>query len=98
MKASQLAFYIQRCPLENVILKAKKLDLGEPKKILSYALQPPNLGDIERAILNLKEVLSSNALSSNYFQVLYYVEGGMHPFVNCTCIPPVNHYCLLPHS
>ena len=37
-------------------MKAKKLDLGEPKKILSYALQPPNLADIERAILTLKEV------------------------------------------
>ena len=47
---------LQRCPLETVILKAKKLDLGEPKKILSYALQPPNLADIERAILTLKEV------------------------------------------
>ena len=48
--------YAQRCPLESIVLKAKKLNLGEPKKILSYALQPPNLGDIERAILNLKEV------------------------------------------
>ncbi len=48
----------QRCPLESVILKAKKLDFGEPRSILGSALQPPKLDDIERAILNLKEVWS----------------------------------------
>ena len=57
-KERELYFYMhaQRCPLETVILKVKKLDLGEPRKILSYALEPPSAADIERAILNLKEV------------------------------------------
>lgn len=47
---------MQRCPLESIILHAKQLDLGEPREILSLALQPPNLADIERTILSLKEV------------------------------------------
>jgi len=32
------------------------LDLGEPKAILALALSPPNLDNIERNILTLKEV------------------------------------------
>ena len=51
-------FYLnlQRCPLEQLVLKAKILDMGEPKAILGLALSPPNLDDIERTVLNLKEV------------------------------------------
>eukprot|EP00731_Ephydatia_muelleri_P027282 Em0019g155a len=47
---------MQRAPLESVILHVKKLDLGEPCTILSLALQPPNLFDIQRAVVNLKEI------------------------------------------
>ncbi|XP_021341941.1 putative ATP-dependent RNA helicase TDRD9 [Mizuhopecten yessoensis] len=47
---------MQRCPLERVILHVKVLDLGEPKAILALALSPPNLDDIEKTILLLKEV------------------------------------------
>ncbi|KAH3857352.1 hypothetical protein DPMN_099959, partial [Dreissena polymorpha] len=47
---------MQRCPLDKLILQTKILDLGEPKAILALALAPPNLGDIERNILILKEV------------------------------------------
>lgn len=54
--SSTLAYLFQRAPLESVILHIKKLDLGEPCAILSLALQPPNLFDIQRAIINLKEV------------------------------------------
>ncbi len=48
--------YLQRCPLEKVVLNAKLLDMGEPKALLSQALSPPNLDDIEYAVLVLKEV------------------------------------------
>lgn len=46
---------ILRSPLENVILKSKLLDMGEPKAILALSLDPPNLGNLERTILLLKE-------------------------------------------
>ncbi|XP_074645257.1 ATP-dependent RNA helicase TDRD9-like [Tubulanus polymorphus] len=45
-----------RCPLEQVILKCKKLNMGEPKALFALALSPPPLDDIERTILMLKEV------------------------------------------
>lgn len=48
---------VQRCPLDNLVLKTKLLDMGEPIAILSQALSPPNLDDIERTILILKEVM-----------------------------------------
>ncbi|XP_060080350.1 ATP-dependent RNA helicase TDRD9-like, partial [Ylistrum balloti] len=47
---------MQRCPLERIILNVKVFDLGEPKAILALALSPPNLDDIEKTILLLKEV------------------------------------------
>ncbi|XP_060606288.1 ATP-dependent RNA helicase TDRD9-like isoform X2 [Ruditapes philippinarum] len=47
---------MRRCPLDKLILQVKVLDLGEPKAILALALSPPNLDDIERNILTLKEV------------------------------------------
>ena len=45
-----------RCPLENVVLKAKLLDMGPPPDILGLAMSPPNLSDIHNTILTLKEV------------------------------------------
>ena len=47
---------IQRCPLESLVLSVKVLDIGEPCEILRLALEPPHLSDIEKTILNLKEV------------------------------------------
>ena len=38
------------------MLHVKVLDMGEPKAILGLALSPPNLDDIERTILMLKQV------------------------------------------
>jgi ATP-dependent RNA helicase TDRD9 len=39
------------------VLNVKRLrQPGEPRKILSLALQPPKLTDIDRTLLNLKEV------------------------------------------
>ncbi|CAL1534991.1 unnamed protein product [Lymnaea stagnalis] len=52
---------MQRSPLESLILKSKIFNMGEPKALLALALSPPNLDDIERTILSLKEV---GALSS----------------------------------
>ena len=50
--------FIQRCPLESLVLSVKLLDIGEPRAILRLALEPPHLSDIEKTILNLKEVSS----------------------------------------
>ncbi|NXI69456.1 TDRD9 helicase, partial [Anseranas semipalmata] len=47
---------LQRCPLGGTVLKIKKLDMGEPKALLATALSPPNVNDIERTILHLKEL------------------------------------------
>ena len=48
---------IQRCPLEQVVLKSKLLDMGDPRSLLGNALSPPNMEDIEIAVYRLKEVL-----------------------------------------
>lgn len=43
-------------PLENVILKAKLLEMGPPAAILALAMDHPKLNDIANTILILKEV------------------------------------------
>ena len=45
-----------RIPLENVVLKAKQLEMGPPHEILALALTPPNLSDVQNTILVLKEL------------------------------------------
>ncbi|XP_069806775.1 ATP-dependent RNA helicase TDRD9 isoform X2 [Dendropsophus ebraccatus] len=45
-----------RSPLGNTILRVKLLDMGEPRALLATALSPPNVSDIERTILLLKEI------------------------------------------
>lgn len=45
---------ILRAPLEKLILKIKVYDCGEPQIILGRAIQPPDLRNINTAILNLK--------------------------------------------
>ncbi|XP_044127975.1 ATP-dependent RNA helicase TDRD9 [Bufo gargarizans] len=45
-----------RSPLGSTILKVKLLDMGEPRALLATALSPPNVSDIERTILLLKEL------------------------------------------
>ncbi|NXQ70241.1 TDRD9 helicase, partial [Quiscalus mexicanus] len=47
---------LQHCPLGSTVLKLKKLDMGKPKALLATALSPPSVGDIERTILQLKEL------------------------------------------
>ncbi|NXH38339.1 TDRD9 helicase, partial [Dicaeum eximium] len=48
--------FLQHCPLGATVLKLKKLDMGEPKALLATALSPPSVGDIERTIVQLKEL------------------------------------------
>ncbi|KAI8505585.1 ATP-dependent RNA helicase tdrd9 [Branchiostoma belcheri] len=55
---------MQRCPMEQLVLKVKLLDLGEPKAILGLALQPPNLDNIELTVLTLKEVGALSTVTS----------------------------------
>lgn len=62
---------ILREPISSVILNVKRLNqTGEPKRILSLAIQPPKLSDIERTVLLLKEVgaltLSSKTSDGKY--------------------------------
>eukprot|EP00794_Sanderia_malayensis_P020227 gene20227-22203_t len=47
---------MQRCPLSRVILHVKSLNIGDPCNVLRLALQPPDINDIRRTILHLKEV------------------------------------------
>lgn len=45
-----------RSPLERVVLKAKMLDMGAPHALLASAMDPPQLGDIQNTVLQLKEM------------------------------------------
>ncbi|KAJ6661880.1 hypothetical protein lerEdw1_013051, partial [Lerista edwardsae] len=47
---------MMRCPLEKTVLKVKLLDMGEPIALLATALSPPKISDIERTVLQLKEI------------------------------------------
>lgn len=55
-----------RSPMASTLLKVKLLDMGDPRSVLSTALTPPNLGDIERTVLQLKQIgalsVQSNSL------------------------------------
>ena len=46
---------MQRCPLEKLILQIKTWAKYEPYEILGRAIQPPELRDINNAILNLQQ-------------------------------------------
>uniref|UniRef100_A0A672ZLW6 RNA helicase n=1 Tax=Sphaeramia orbicularis TaxID=375764 RepID=A0A672ZLW6_9TELE len=43
-------------PLATIMLKVKLLDMGDCRSLLSTALSPPNLSDIARTVLQLKEM------------------------------------------
>lgn len=50
---------MQRCPLQLVVLKCKKMMEEEcPLKLISNALDPPDLSNYENTILQLKEVMT----------------------------------------
>ncbi len=65
---------LQRCPIETIVLKCKKLNIGDPRTTLRQALQPPRMPDIEAAILTLKEV---GALSVMLDGVVHRYDGKM---------------------
>lgn len=44
-----------RAPLETLVLHAKLLDMGEPEEILALSLDPPDLSNLKRTIMLLKE-------------------------------------------
>lgn len=46
---------MQRSPLENLVLMAKRLDMGKPKALLALAMDPPNLCNLEQTCLKLQE-------------------------------------------
>uniref|UniRef100_A0A8B9JWM3 ATP-dependent RNA helicase TDRD9 n=1 Tax=Astyanax mexicanus TaxID=7994 RepID=A0A8B9JWM3_ASTMX len=55
-----------RSPLASIVLKVKILNMGDPRTLLSTALTPPNLTDIKRTILQLKEVGALSVSSSSF--------------------------------
>ncbi|XP_074599878.1 tudor domain containing 9 protein spindle E [Brevipalpus obovatus] len=65
-------------PLENSVLKVKRLDMGPPKKLLAQCIDPPNISDIKRAILRLKRV---GALSLKMNDGRYDEEDGNLTFL-----------------
>lgn len=46
---------IMRCPLDQLVLKAKQLRMGNPSTLLGLAIDPPDLSNIHKTILHLKE-------------------------------------------
>lgn len=58
-----------RSPLELSCLKVKMLELGPPKDLLGLCLDPPNLSDIRRAILQLKHVGALTVLYDNHYDI-----------------------------
>ncbi|XP_022817676.1 probable ATP-dependent RNA helicase spindle-E [Spodoptera litura] len=47
---------IIRCPLERLVLLAKLMDMGPPSDVLALAMDPPDISNIQRTILSLKEI------------------------------------------
>uniref|UniRef100_A0A1A9UDK7 Probable ATP-dependent RNA helicase spindle-E n=1 Tax=Glossina austeni TaxID=7395 RepID=A0A1A9UDK7_GLOAU len=66
-----------RCPLENVVLKAKLLEMGSPSTVLGLSMNPPNLSDIQNTITILKE---AGALYK-YANDIYTIEDGDISFI-----------------
>jgi len=71
---------IQRTSLDHLILQVKVLRVGDPRKILGYAMQPPLQQTIEESLLALVETgaLSSEKTGwvSNFAQQREYDETG----------------------
>lgn len=47
---------MRRAPLDKLILDTKCLGMGSPKELLALALDPPDLRNITRTVLNLKDM------------------------------------------
>ncbi|KAF4105894.1 ATP-dependent RNA helicase TDRD9 isoform X3 [Onychostoma macrolepis] len=57
-----------RSPLASTLLKVKLLDMGDPRSVLATALTPPNLNDIERTVLQLKQIGALSVQSNSQRQ------------------------------
>ncbi|XP_019725760.1 ATP-dependent RNA helicase TDRD9 isoform X2 [Hippocampus comes] len=55
-------------PLSNIMLKVKLLGMGDPRSLLSTAPSPPNLKDIMRTVLQLKEMGALSAKQNDEYQ------------------------------
>ena len=47
---------MKRIPLTKVILDVKMLSMGSPKQILALAMDPPDIENLQRSIIGLKEI------------------------------------------
>ena len=77
-------FFLQRCPLSQLVLRVKLFDIGPPKAILNLALQPPDTDDIERTILLLKQVCDwfhHTILLGLPIILLYHISGRSYRLV-----------------
>lgn len=77
-----------RAPLESLVLKAKLLDMGEPKAILALSLDPPDLGNLQRTILLLKE---AGALLNKVHE-MQHLDGELTDLGRIMANLPVNIY------
>ncbi|XP_077411546.1 ATP-dependent RNA helicase TDRD9 [Vanacampus margaritifer] len=55
-------------PLSTILLKVKLLDMGDPRSLLSTAPSPPNLKEIMRTVLELKEMGALSAKQDDKYQ------------------------------
>lgn len=65
---------LTRVPLENIVLKAKKLNMGSPESVLALAMDKPKLSDIATTILVLKE---AGALLRTSYGVYTELDGDL---------------------
>lgn len=77
---------ILRIPLETVILKVKKLDMGPPCKILAVSLDPPDYSQIVDAVLILKE--HGGLLRTNTEGVFEFDDGELTYLGECMASLP----------
>lgn len=63
-----------RNPLEHIVLKAKKMNMGSPDAVLALAMDKPKLSDIATTILILKE---AGALMRNCAGVYTELDGDL---------------------
>ena len=47
---------MKRIPLTKVVLDVKMLNMGSPKQILALAIDPPDVENLQKSIIGLKEI------------------------------------------
>lgn len=66
MRKSALA-ELQTNPLENIVLKAKQLNIGKPEEVLALAMDKPDLDDIANTVIRLKEMGALLCTTNGHF-------------------------------